>query len=59
MKRDGWTYPDTFDAAMDFFSELLERGLKHTTGEEKRAFDRQTRWARKQGYYRTYETSQP
>jgi hypothetical protein len=40
MKRDGWTYPDTFDAAINFFSELRERDLKHMTGEEKRAFDR-------------------
>ena len=58
MKRDGWTYPDTFDAAINFFSELRERDLKHMTGEEKRAFDRQTRWAGKQGYYRAYGTSQ-
>ncbi|KAJ5821839.1 hypothetical protein EN45_110470 [Penicillium chrysogenum] len=33
MKRDGWTYPDTFDAAINFFSELRERDLKHMTGE--------------------------
>jgi hypothetical protein len=40
------------------FSELRERDLKHMTGEEKRVFDRQTRWAGKQGYYRAYGTSQ-
>ncbi|RAK73407.1 uncharacterized protein BO72DRAFT_471672 [Aspergillus fijiensis CBS 313.89] len=49
VKRDGWISPDTFDAAFNFFSELRERGLKHMKGREKRAFDRQTRWARKQG----------
>lgn len=27
-------YPDTFDAAFDFFSELRERGLRHMKGEE-------------------------
>ncbi|PYI29456.1 kinase-like protein [Aspergillus indologenus CBS 114.80] len=43
VKRDGWTSPDTFDAAFNFFSELRERGLSHMKGEEKRAFDRQTR----------------
>ncbi|KAJ5471088.1 hypothetical protein N7530_008445 [Penicillium desertorum] len=47
VKRHGWTYPDTFDAAFNFFSELRERGLRHMKGEEKRAFDKQTRWARK------------
>ncbi|PYI15295.1 hypothetical protein BO99DRAFT_436532 [Aspergillus violaceofuscus CBS 115571] len=41
VKRDGWTSPDTFDAAFSFFSELRERGLR-------RALDRPTRWARKQ-----------
>ncbi|KAJ5445860.1 hypothetical protein N7491_001942 [Penicillium cf. griseofulvum] len=54
VKRDGWTYPDTFDAAFNFFSELRERGLKNMPGEKKRAFDRQTRWARKQGDSRAY-----
>ncbi|KAI2739974.1 hypothetical protein DTO013E5_10189 [Penicillium roqueforti] len=58
VKRDGWTYPDTFDSAFNFFSELRERGLKNMTGEEKRAFDRQTSWARKQGDSRAYGTSQ-
>ncbi|PYH86530.1 hypothetical protein BO82DRAFT_370885 [Aspergillus uvarum CBS 121591] len=43
VKRDGWTSLDTFDAAFSFFSELRERGLRHMKGEEKRAFDRQTR----------------
>ncbi|KAJ5828208.1 uncharacterized protein N7525_006461 [Penicillium rubens] len=58
MKRDGWTYPDTFDAAFNFFSELRERSLKNMRGEERRAFDRQTRWARKQGDSRASGTSQ-
>ncbi|KAJ5294669.1 hypothetical protein N7508_009490 [Penicillium antarcticum] len=47
VKRDGWTNPDKFDAAFNFFSELRERGLTLMKGEEKRAFNRQTRWARK------------
>ncbi|KAJ5213383.1 hypothetical protein N7449_000552, partial [Penicillium cf. viridicatum] len=58
VKRDRWTYPDTFDSAFNFFSELRERGLKNMIGEEKRAFDRQTRWARKQGDSRAYGISQ-
>ncbi|KAJ5138425.1 uncharacterized protein N7515_003273 [Penicillium bovifimosum] len=56
VKRDGWTYPDTFDAALNFFSELRERGLRNMTEEEKRAFDRETRWARK-GDSQSHETS--
>ncbi|KAJ5581571.1 hypothetical protein N7535_000191 [Penicillium sp. DV-2018c] len=49
VKRDGWTYPDTFEAAFNFFSELRKRGLETMTGKEKKAFDRATRWARKEG----------
>ncbi|KAK9853464.1 hypothetical protein MYU51_006597 [Penicillium brevicompactum] len=47
VKRDGWTHQDTFEAAFNFFSELREQGLKHMRGEEQRALDRQTDWARK------------
>ncbi|OJJ96810.1 hypothetical protein ASPACDRAFT_54196 [Aspergillus aculeatus ATCC 16872] len=39
VKRDGWTSPDTFDAAFDFASELRERGLRHMKGQQKRAVD--------------------
>jgi hypothetical protein len=35
VKGDGWTYPDTFDAAFNFFSELRERDLKNMIGEER------------------------
>ncbi|KAJ5551863.1 hypothetical protein N7461_006561 [Penicillium sp. DV-2018c] len=31
VKRDGWTYPDTFEAAFNFFSELRKRGLETMT----------------------------
>jgi hypothetical protein len=46
VKRDGWTSPETFDAAFGFFSELRKRGLEHLKGDERDIFERQTRWAR-------------
>ncbi|KAJ5156966.1 uncharacterized protein N7482_008066 [Penicillium canariense] len=46
VQRDGWTHPDTFDAAFEFFSELRKRGLERMKGEEKHIFEKQTRWAK-------------
>lgn len=46
VKRDGWTHPETFDAALEFFSDLRRRGLKRMKGEERDHFEKQTRWAR-------------
>ncbi|OKP10478.1 Altered inheritance of mitochondria protein 9, mitochondrial [Penicillium subrubescens] len=48
VKRDGWTSPETFDAAFGFFSELRKRGLAHLKGDERDIFERQTRWAKTQ-----------
>lgn len=46
VKRDGWTSPETFDAAFGFFSELRKRGLAHLKGDERTIFEKQTRWAK-------------
>ncbi|KAF9894411.1 Phosphotransferase enzyme [Aspergillus nanangensis] len=46
VKRDGWTHPETFDAAFNFFSHLRKLGLKGMKGEERDVFDKQTSWAK-------------
>jgi hypothetical protein len=46
VKRDGWTHPETFDAAFNFFSDLRKLGLKRMNGHEREIFDKQTSWAR-------------
>ncbi|KAJ5094988.1 hypothetical protein N7532_007279 [Penicillium argentinense] len=46
VKRDGWTHPETFDAAFNFFSDLRKVGLKRMKGQEKEIFDKQTSWAK-------------
>ncbi|GES57339.1 aminoglycoside phosphotransferase [Aspergillus terreus] len=48
VKRDGWTHPETFDAAFNFFSELRKLGLEGLKGEERERFDKQTSWAKNQ-----------
>lgn len=35
VKRDGWTSPETLDAAFGCFSELRNRGLAHLKGDER------------------------
>ncbi|OJJ51154.1 hypothetical protein ASPZODRAFT_327067 [Penicilliopsis zonata CBS 506.65] len=46
VKRDGWTHPDTYEAALKFFSELRKQGLERMKGEERRSFEIHTRWAK-------------
>ncbi|KAI2790279.1 hypothetical protein POX_d05788 [Penicillium oxalicum] len=46
VKRDGWTYPETFGAAFDFFCDLRKLGLERMKGRERENFDKQTSWAR-------------
>jgi len=45
VKRDGWTYNETFDTALAFFSELRKIGLRDMKGKEREQFEKQTRWA--------------
>jgi hypothetical protein len=47
-KKDGWTHPETFDAAFNFFSDLRKLGLKRMKGRQKEIFDKKTRWAKSQ-----------
>ncbi|EDN07298.1 predicted protein [Histoplasma mississippiense (nom. inval.)] len=44
VDRSGWTIPENFDTAVDYFSKLREEGLRTLTGEERRDFELQTRW---------------
>ena len=46
VKRDGWTHPETFDAALRFFSDLRKGGLEHLKGEERDNFEKETRWTK-------------
>lgn len=46
VKRDGWTHHETFDAALEFFSNLRKLGLKDMKDEEREKFEKQTRWAK-------------
>ncbi|ETI26769.1 hypothetical protein G647_10214 [Cladophialophora carrionii CBS 160.54] len=45
VHRDGWTSNETYDQALELFAELREQGLQNLSGEERRAFEQQTRWA--------------
>ncbi|EGC46551.1 phosphotransferase enzyme family protein [Histoplasma capsulatum var. duboisii H88] len=44
VDRSGWTAPENFDTAVDYFSKLREEGLRTLTGEERQDFELQTRW---------------
>ena len=43
--RDGWTSNETYDQALEMFSELRKEGLQHLEREERVTFEAQTRWA--------------
>jgi len=45
ISRDGWTFNNTYDQALEMFAELREEGLKSLTGKERQNFEVQTRWA--------------
>jgi|SRR5271170_6224182 len=45
VARDGWTSLDNYAQARLFFTELRDNGLKTLEGEERDAFERETRWA--------------
>ncbi|KAH0841198.1 phosphotransferase enzyme family protein [Fonsecaea pedrosoi] len=45
VHRDGWTSNETYDQALKMFAQLRDQGLQHLTGEERREFEQQTRWA--------------
>lgn len=45
VSRDGWTSNETYDQALEMFTEFREEGLKNLTGEERVTFEEQTRWA--------------
>ncbi|KAJ5472136.1 hypothetical protein N7539_008705 [Penicillium diatomitis] len=42
VKRDGWTHPETFDVAFDFFCDLPKLGLRRMKGREREIFDKHT-----------------
>lgn len=44
VRRDGWTHPETFDDALQFFADLRRHGLEHMQGEERARFENETRW---------------
>lgn len=45
VARDGWTSLDNYAQARLLFTELRDNGLKTLEGEERDAFERETRWA--------------
>lgn len=45
VKRDGWTHPETFEVALEFFSELRKQGLEHLKGKDREHFEKETLWA--------------
>ncbi|KAK5633270.1 hypothetical protein RRF57_008985 [Xylaria bambusicola] len=47
VERDGWTSHETYDDAVELFSQLRQEGLRQLEGEERAKFDRETRWADK------------
>ncbi|KAH8648313.1 phosphotransferase enzyme family protein [Tricladium varicosporioides] len=47
VARDGWTSNETFKEAHEMFAGLREEGLKQMTGEERKDFEKRTRWAKR------------
>lgn len=44
VKRDGWTFNETFDDALEVFIDARKAVLVTSTGDEKEEFDRLTQW---------------
>ncbi|EEP76626.1 predicted protein [Uncinocarpus reesii 1704] len=44
VDREGFTFPETFDAAVDFFSDLRDVMLKEAEGKNREELDLWTRW---------------
>lgn len=47
VARDGWTTHQNFEQALKMFGQLRDQGLDSLKGEERREFEKQTRWAAK------------
>jgi hypothetical protein len=47
VARDGWTSNETYKEVLEMFAGLREEGLKQMTGEERRDFEKRTRWAKR------------
>ncbi|GAB7355411.1 hypothetical protein MBLNU459_g5928t1 [Dothideomycetes sp. NU459] len=45
VERDGYTSPETYEQALEFFAELREQGLQDMTGAKREMFEEHTRWA--------------
>lgn len=45
VHRDGGTSNENYEQALGIFAKLSERRLKSLTGEEREAFEKNTRWA--------------
>lgn len=47
VARDGWTSNETYKEALEMFAGFREEGLKQMVGEERKNFEKQTRWAKR------------
>lgn len=45
VHRDGWTSNENYEQVFELFAQLREQGLANLSGEERIAFEKQTRWA--------------
>ena len=45
VRRDGYVSPEQYEEALAFFADLRQKGLEVLEGDEKIAFEAQTRWA--------------
>lgn len=45
VKRDGWTFNETFDDALEVFIDARKTLLEMSTGDEKEEIDKLTQWA--------------
>lgn len=46
VKRDGYVLNEDYDKAMEMFATLRESGLETLEGEERKQFEKATRWAK-------------
>ena len=48
VRRDGWTANDKYDRALEMFAKIRDQELQNLTGEDRREFEKQTRWAERE-----------
>jgi hypothetical protein len=49
VQRDGWTHNETYDAALNLFSELRQEALQNLKGKMREEYAKETRWIEKLG----------